>query len=469
MDDAKRELFGILWRVRRGEVSMAQVALLDEVRGLIAARERDGIVGLAERIGPAEWADVVPQLDSPEISALIQWLPDEEIPELLAELDPHQAASILRTLTRHEAADLLEAMAPDDATDVVEELPDSVAEQILVEMEPAEAAELRELLAYPPDSAGGIMTPAYVAVAPDLRANEAIAALRRVAEEAETLSYVYVLDPQEQLLGVLPLHHLVFSAPDRQVREFMITDPIRVRADADAETAARLLRDRNLLAVPVVDSLDRLLGIVTVDDATDILEEALEEAYLRQAGTDAEAMERRNPVEIARLRIPWLLGTMAIELCAGLVISHFDEVLTQVILLASFMPVISAVSGNVGLQAAAIVVRGLDTGHVSTHRWGRQVVKELSSTLIMAVACGTVLGTVGVIWSGHLSFGLVIGGAMTCSMLTAGFMGTVIPMLSKRVGFDPAATAGPFETAFQDVVGFAVFLWLASLMIGYLE
>src|SRR5262249_29596910 len=165
----------------------------------------------------------------------------------------------------------------------------------------------------------------------------------------------------------------------------------------------------------------------------------------------------------------WLLGTMAIELCAGVVIARFDDVLKEVILLASFMPVISAVSGNVGLQAAAIVVRGLDTGHVAVERWGRQVAKELSTTFLMAMACGLVLGSVGALWSRHLTFGVVIGGAMTCSMLTAGFMGTVIPMLSKRLGFDPATTAGPFETAFQDVVGFAVFLWLASLLQDYLR
>jgi len=160
---------------------------------------------------------------------------------------------------------------------------------------------------------------------------------------------------------------------------------------------------------------------------------------------------------------------MTIELLAGLVISRFDHVLQQVILLASFMPVISAVSGNVGLQAAAIVVRGLDTGHVSLRNWGRQVFKELSASLLMAISCGLVLGTIGAIWSRHLPFGIVIGGAMICSMLTAGFMGTMMPMISKRLGFDPATTAGPFETAFQDVIGFGVFLWLASMLIHWLS
>lgn len=320
------------------------------------------------------------------------------------------------------------------------------------------------LPAFAPDTAGGMMTRAFVSIAPTLRVDQVVAALRTVADDAAPLSAVYVLDENERLLGVLPLQRLVLSRGDGVVRDLMTGDPIAVAPDAGVTVVARLLRDRRLQAVPVVDVDGCVLGIVTLDDASDILEDALADDYLRQAGTDAEAMERRSPVQVAGLRLPWLLGTMGIELCAGLVISHFNDVLQRVILLASFMPVISAVSGNVGLQAAAIVVRGLDTGHVTLGRWRAQVSKELATTLLMALVCGAVLGTVGAIWSGHPPFGLVIGVAMTCSMLTAGLMGTVIPMLSKRAGFDPATTAGPFETAFQDVVGFAVFLWLASLL-----
>jgi magnesium transporter len=207
-----------------------------------------------------------------------------------------------------------------------------------------------------------------------------------------------------------------------------------------------------------------LLGIVTVDDAMDVVVEELSEDFFRFAGSDADEMDRRTPAQVARLRLPWLMGTMAIELGAGAVISRFDDVLVNVILLASFMPVISAISGNVGLQAAAIVVRGLDTGHVSLRHWGKQVTKELSTSFLLALACALVLGTIGAIWSQHIPFGIVIGGALLCSMMTAGMMGSIIPMLSKRLGFDPATTAGPFETAFQDVIGFAVFLWLASLL-----
>jgi magnesium transporter len=326
-----------------------------------------------------------------------------------------------------------------------------------------------DLTAFPPNSAGAVMTPGFVSIAPDLRADQAIDALRVVAQEAGTLFYVYVIDAIERLLGVLPLHRLVLADARSSISDLMLRDVVSVKPSDDRETAARLLDDRSLMAVPVVDDNDRLLGIVTVDAVIDAIEGEFTEDYLRLAGTDAEEMALRSHVQVARLRLPWLMGTMVIELGAGLVISRFDDVLQQVILLVTFMPVISAISGNVGLQAAAIVVRGLDTGHIQLQGWRRHVAKEFATSAILALSCGGMLGTVGAIWSGRLPFGIVIGGALTCSMLTAGFMGTAIPMLSKRLGFDPAATAGPFETAFQDVVGFAVFLWLASLLIRFLR
>lgn len=189
---------------------------------------------------------------------------------------------------------------------------------------------------------------------------------------------------------------------------------------------------------------------------------------IRQMGSDAAEMDRCTPAQVARLRLPWLLGTMAIELCAGAIIARFDAVLRNVILLASFMPVISAVSGNVGLQAAAIVVRGLDTGHVSVRDWAVALRREALAALSIAAVAGSVLAAIAIVWSQHWLFGLVVGLATMCAVVVAGVMGTAIPMLSKRLGFDPATTAGPFETAFQDVIGFTVFLWLATLLSAWL-
>ncbi|MCA9877614.1 MAG: magnesium transporter, partial [Thermomicrobiales bacterium] len=281
---------------------MERETLFPEVRALLAARQTAGIVALSQCVSPAAWADVIPSLTTREVITLVQALPETVLRWVLADLAPTEAATILRNLTHTEAANVLEAMAPDDATDVVDELPEAEAERILVAMRPDDAAEIRELLAYPPDSAGGLMTPAFVAISPDLRADQAIAALRRVAAEAETMSYVYVVDDAEHLLGVLSLHSLVLAAPPTPVSALMAPEVIRVRAGDPAADAARLLRDRNLLAVPVVDDANRLLGIVTADDAIDVLEDELADDLLRMAGTDAEEMDRRSPAQVARLR-----------------------------------------------------------------------------------------------------------------------------------------------------------------------
>jgi magnesium transporter len=245
----------------------------------------------------------------------------------------------------------------------------------------------------------------------------------------------------------------------------MATDIVSVSADANADDAARLLAKHRFRALPVSDREGRLTGVIPADDLMQMMVDRLAKRYARAVGTDADVMEHLSPLGAAKKRVPWLLGTMVIELGAGLVIAHFNHVLTQVILLASFMPVISAIAGNVGLQAAAITVRALDTGHISMRDKSKALLKEAMTSLLMAAACGLVLGTIGAIWSRHLLFGAVIGVALSCSMLTAGLMGTVIPMISKKLGFDPATTAGPFETAFQDVIGFGVFLGLASLLL----
>ncbi|HEX5505178.1 MAG TPA: magnesium transporter [Thermomicrobiales bacterium] len=421
---------------------------------------------------PADLAAALRDLAPAEALAVFAVLDDARAAEVLDELDPELTRYLIAHAPPGRIADLLDRLPMDDAAEVVAEAGDGQSARLLTDLAaraPADATEVRALLAYPEGTAGRLMTDKYAAVPTAATAAQVLQYLRSNAASLETVDVVYVVDGAGRLLGACPLRRVFTAGEWQPLREVMDPAPLAVAPETDQAEVARAIARYDLAALPVVAPDRRLLGIVTVDDAIDVLVEEFTADYLRLAGTDAEEMERRTPAQIARLRLPWLLGTMGIELCAGLVIARFDDVLTQVILLASFMPVISAVSGNIGLQAAATVVRGLDTGHVSLKHAGRQVGKELTTALLLALACGLVLGAVGAVWSRHLPFGLVIGGAMTCSMLTAGFMGTVIPMLSKRLGFDPATTAGPFETAFQDVIGFAVFLWLASLLLQWLR
>ncbi|MBA3415500.1 MAG: magnesium transporter, partial [Chloroflexia bacterium] len=305
--------------------------VLAEVRALLAEREELGIRGLADRLGPADWADLVPRLDDIEVAALLASLPAAEITELLEELEPEQTASVLQFLGHARAVDLLERMDPDDATDVLAEFDADEAERLLEAMEPDEAAEIRELLPYPPDTAGGRMTPAFVAIAPDVRADDAIVMLRLVAEEAETIYYVYVLDADEHLLGVLSLHNLVLTRPDTPVSEVMVADPFRVRADTDQETAARLLTDNNLLALPVVDEDDKLLGIITQDDIAEVLEEEATEDIERLGGSQPlDTPYRLATVPLlVRRRVGWLLFLFVAGLLTTQVLVMFEARLAE--------------------------------------------------------------------------------------------------------------------------------------------
>ncbi len=421
---------------------------------------------------PAEIALALRELHPAEALAVFNVLDNARAAEVLEAVDGELRDYLLAHSAPERLAELLDRLPMDDAAAVIGEAPAGQSAALLRALErrdPAEAADVQTLLAYPENSAGRLMTDKYASVGVSAMVGEALATVRRQADRVETVDSVYVLDAEGRLCGVCPLRRLLAAADNQPVTAAMVGEPISVPPEADREEVARLSRRYDLSAIPVVDADRRLLGIVTVDDVLDVLVAEFNEDYFKLAGTDAEAMERRTPLQVARLRLPSLLLTMAIELAAGGVIAHFDEVLKEVILLASFMPVISAISGNVGLQAAAIVVRGLDTGHVRLGTWWRQVRKEATTGLLMALSCGAVLGCVGALWSQHLPFGIVIGIALTCAMLTAGFMGTVIPLLSKRLGFDPATTAGPFETAFQDVIGFAVFLSLAAQLLQWLR
>lgn len=427
---------------------------------------------IAQTLEGLHYVDVAHALDAltlDETRRVFDAMPQEVAAYALLEVDPDAKAYLVRHADRERIAQILDELPMDDAVELFEDLKPEEIEPILRTLPATDAAEVRDLLAYPEKSAGRLMTEKFAAVRREMTLRQVLQWLRTVPRELETVNDLYVLTADGILTGVCSLRDIVTNDPAKWVGDVMTTELVSIGPLDHQREVATLIERYDFLAMPVVDGRGRMLGIVTVDDVIDVLTEEFTEDIAKFAGTDAEAMDKRSPLEVAKLRFPWLIGTMVIELMAGGVISIFDDTLKKVILLASFMPVISAISGNVGLQSAAIVVRGLDTGHIAIEGIWKAVRKEFLAGLALAGCLGLVLGIVGAIWSHHWPFGVVVGSAMTCSILTAGFMGTVIPIMSKKLGFDPAATAGPFETAFQDVVGFAVFLWLATLLLQVLK
>jgi len=444
-----------------------RVHLLDEVRKLIAEREREGISGLAIEVAPAQWAELIPRLDTPEVATLVNWLPEEVLADTLAEINPAEAAHILRALSRGTAADILEEMDPDDATDVLGALPDAEAEQILVEMEPAEAAEIRELLHYPPDTAGGIMTPAFVAVRPDMTVEAAERALRRRVEEAETVYYVYVVDEERRLMGVLALHRLVLVPPRTKVRDVMVGDVLRVRADADRESAARLLTDHNFLAVPVVDAEDRLLGIITQDDVADVLEAEATEDFERIGGSEPLAVPYRlaGVRHLFRRRIVWLLLLFVGQAYTGTVIQAFENTLQAQLVLAAFIPLLIGTGGNVGSQTVTLIVRAIALTEIRMRDMGWIIWKEIRVGLLIGAVMGVVAFARGELLGVGSDIALVVAITIVAICIWSATVAAVLPMALKRLNIDPAVVSAPLITTIVDGTGLLLYFEIARLLL----
>src|SRR6266403_1879488 len=400
---------------------------------------------LLDEAHPADIAAVARHLPLTEQVALFRLLSQERAGEVINQLDDATLLELVQVLEEGEVSRILDEMPPEHAADVVEELPSEQAEKILGLMQEDKSEEVQERLDYPEHSAGRLMSPDFVAVNDHATVEQAIEHVRKSVSDERAFE-LYVVDDHAHLVGVVPLRRLLIAHPGTPVTAIRDDNVVTVTPQMDREDVARL---------------------VAKYDVVDIVGQEASEDIFRMAGSDAAELERRSPQQIALMRLPWVLATLVIELGAGVVIHYFDRTLARVILLASFMPVIQAISGNTGLQSVTVVVRGLATGQVQLSRWWEPLRRQAQTSSILGAVCALVVGVVGWLWHSP-AFALVVAVSMFISVNLSGTAGTVIPMLSKRLGFDPALTAGPFETAFQDVLGVTIFLSLATLLLHWL-
>ncbi|MBI1803119.1 MAG: magnesium transporter [Ignavibacteriae bacterium] len=442
--------------------------LMQDIRELVHDRATPILKNILTDLHEADIGEIINHLEHEDRLYVFDLLDVPTGSVVLLELDSTIREQLLDALPSEKITAYVDRLASDDAADLVAELQPHVAEKVLRAMPTEDSADVKNLMRYAEDTAGGIMGTELVAVKMGNTLKQAIGEVRAAAKENMVIDTVYVIDDKGVLVGSLPLQTLVLHSPNRRVYKVMDADVKSIRTDVDQEEAAAMFRKYDLVSLPVVDTEGCLVGRITIDDIVDVIEEEHSEDVARLVGSDAEELERRSPYQIAILRLPWVLTTLAIEFLAGVVIHHFDETLSRVILLASFMPIISAISGNTGLQSAAIIVRAMSTGHVTLDRWWTPLARQVQTTLIIGSVCGIVLGMVGSIWQGKWEFGLVVGFSMFISVNISGIVGTTTPMISKKLGFDPALTAGPFETAFQDVVGISIFLSLATSLLHWI-
>lgn len=446
--------------------------LMDDIRDLIASRSDFLIKNILNDLYPADIAHIINRLEFEEGDYLFSLLSTEDAGKVIVELDDDHREHFLETLKSQTISEIVEELPTDEATDIVGELTKEKAEAVLEELSDEDSSDLQELLRYDANTAGGIMQKEVITVHKNDTVKKAVHIVRKMArEDGENVQkhyFIFVVDDDGTLVGILPISNLIFLSPNRRIYKVMQKDFISVTTDVDQEEVARLFKKYNLVSLPVVDFRGRLAGKIMVDDVVDVLQEEHDEDVAKMIGSHTEELESRSPWQIAMLRLPWVMITLLIQLLAGVVVHQFNETLSKVLLLASFMPIISAISGNTGLQSAAVVVRGIALGTIDLSKWWIPVIRQLKTTMLIGVACGFVLGVIGALWYGKVLFGIIVGLSMFISINISGLIGTSTPMLSKSFGFDPAITAGPFETAFQDVIGITIFLSIATLMLHWL-
>jgi magnesium transporter len=455
---------------------MLRDELVERLRALAADRRpgqaEDELRRLLDRLSNREVAEALFALTDQELADLVGGLTDDTVADLLAELEPIEGAGLLLRLTRVRAADVLEEMDPDDAADLMlatREVDQQAAEDILTEMEPVEAGDLRELLAYPDDSAGGIMTTRVVSVRPDVTVAEALAAVRRLAaeERTETVYYLYVTGTSRVLVGVLSLRELVLAPPGALVREIMRRSFAAVRPAADQEEVARLLTEKHLLALPVVDADGRLLGIVTSDDVADVVQEEATEDIQHLGGSQPLDVPypRASIWLLARKRVGWLLLLFAAEAYTGTVLRAFQGELEQVVALTFFIPLLIGTGGNIGSQVTTTIVRAQALGEVRFTDVLRVLWKELrvAGLLSGAMFVATFIRSWTLGQPGDI--GVTVGVSVVLIVLWAATVGAVLPLLLRRLRVDPAVVSAPFITTLVDGTGLIIYFEVARRLL----
>ncbi len=446
--------------------------LLDDIRAAIAARDADLARALAMRMLDDDALELLEDLSGRELGRLFAVLGDETLAVLLARLDDRDAAGILIRMSAEQAADVLEQIDPDDAADIFTEVTAAdpeAADTILVEMDPGDAAEIQELMAYGPDTAGGMMTPEFVAVYPEVRTDETINALRQVAAETEHLNYVYVVDRNERLIGALSLHSLVLSQPDTPVGELVAPDIWSVRVDDDQELAARIVSERDLLAIPVVDNEGRLVGVITHDDIDEILEEEATEDIERLGGSSplVGSYMRATPFTLFRKRIVWLLVLFLAQFVTVFIQEHYETILQEVVLLAVFIPILIGTGGNVGSQTVSTVIRAMAVGEAQPRHILRIVRKEALTGLSLGLVLGLLMyGRALLTGDGDTSLALTVGLTILALTTWASTVGATIPIVLQRLRVDPAVVSAPFISSFVDGTGLIIYFTLARVLMG---
>ncbi|MBR3748727.1 MAG: magnesium transporter [Firmicutes bacterium] len=450
-------------------------SLAETFRSLLNAKKYTSIRDVLVTMEPQDVAAILEEMEEEKLPLLFRLLPKEEAAETFVEMDPELQELLIKGFSDSELKEVLDELYVDDAVDIVEEMPANVVKRILMTADPTMRREINEILQYPENSAGSIMTTEYVSLRPEMTVEEAILRIRRTGVDKETIYTCYVT--KDRLLqGLVTVKDLLLAPDDEmKIKDIMNTNVITVNTFTDQEEVAHMLSKYNLLALPVVDKGGRMVGIVTFDDAMDVLEdEATEDIEIMGGMTPSEKTYLRStPFDLFKHRIPWLLLLMVSATFTGLIITHFEEALAAQVVLTAFIPMLMDTGGNSGSQASVTVIRALSLDDVEFADLPVVVWKEIRTAVLcgvsLAAACFVKLMVVDKLILGNeavtTTVAAVVCSTMALTVLVAKLIGCSLPMFAKKLGFDPAVMASPFITTFVDAVSLLVYFAIASALL----
>lgn len=440
----------------------------DMVRRLLRHKADANLSNALEKMHAAEVAQIFQHFlpeERQEAFTLVR--SREHRASILTESDSHIVRELLEPVPNEDVIPLLKELDSDDARYILETLPEERSREIMALLDAPETEAIQDMMAYLPETAGAIMTDSYVALHEEITVDEAISRVRK-ASEVDYIFYVYVIDSNDCLRGVISLRQLLLADPSKPLSEVMITNVWSENVHADQEHVARVVSRYNILAIPVVDDDNTLVGIVTVDDVLDVLREEATEDILKMAGTHSyqDEVTALSAKRLAWVRLPWLFFSWLGGILAAQLIHKYSEELSKVVALAAFMPVIIGMAGNVGTQSATIVVRGLATGRINPKSWIRVILKEVAVGMLLGVCYGVLLGLLATYQFSSVAWlGFVVGLAICVVMVFSALLASFLPLVLHRFRVDPAVATGPFVTTGVDVLGLLIYLNIARLFL----
>ncbi len=453
------------FKAKRELIGNEGIVVLDMVRRLNRRGATEHLTKLLGKTHPADMAWVYRHLTDEERTEVFNIIvKGETVGEFLCELDSLLVIDLVKGLAPQFMAEILSAMPSDDAVDLLEALPEEIADDIREHMEKKDRDEVEGLLQYDPETAGGLMSPDFMYLDEDLTVGDAITSVQKRSEEKEMVFYLYITHREHRLSGVISLRELLMHPPEKKLAEIMNPNVISVTTDTDQGEVAHVVSKYNFLAVPVVDNSNTLIGIVTVDDIIDVIREEASEEFLQMAGAgkDREILLKSSR-ESALIRAPWLFASWIGGIMAMVIIGAFEEELAKVIALASFIPVVIGMGGNIATQSSTIVVRGIATGRINLNEAYKVVFKEMQVGIMLGLLYGIFLGLVAYLgFSDQAFLGLVVGLSIFFCMVMSATLGTTIPLILKRFDVDAAIATGPFVTTSIDILGVLVYFWIAK-------